>query len=166
VPAFVGEAVRRLLTEDPPPAERAVVVSHNDVNPSNFVYDGENLLLLDWNIAAPNDPLYDLATVSVFLRMDDETCRRLLAAYDGAPVSGLSPRFAYNRRLVAVLCGTSFLHLARHGGHAGANGGETLESTASLGDFYQRMRAGAVSLAAADGQWAFGLALVKAGAEL
>jgi hypothetical protein len=50
-------------------------------------------------------------------------------------------------------------------GYAGA-AGETLESTLSLGDVYQQMRTGAVNVAAAAGQWAFGLALVKASAAL
>ena len=160
-PSFVGDAVERVLAERPPPAERSTVLSHNDMNPTNLVYDGERLLLFDWDMAAPNDPFYDLAAIAVFLRMDDATCQRLLAAHDGAPVNALPPRFVYDRRLVAVLCGAMFLHLARIGGHAGADGTETLETTASLGEFYQRMRAGAVNIASPDGQWAFGLALVK-----
>jgi hypothetical protein len=43
---------------------------------------GENLLLLDWDTAAPNDPYYDLAALSVFLRMDEATCeeRRCMSA--------------------------------------------------------------------------------------
>ena len=106
-----------------PPASARRSSSHNDVNPTNLVYDGEKLLLLDWETAGPNDPFYDLAAIAVFLRMDEGTCLRLLAAYDGEPVAELPARFAYNRRLVAVLCGTAFLHLARHGGHAGATGG-------------------------------------------
>jgi hypothetical protein len=118
-------------------------------------------MLLDWDTAGANDPFYDLAALAVFLRMDEETCRTLLTVYDGEPVSGLPARFAYDRRLVAVLCGTAFLHLARHGGHGGATGGETLDSTPSLGDFYNLMRTGALSVAAAEGQWIFGLALIK-----
>jgi CheY-like chemotaxis protein len=50
VPAFVGEAVRRVLAEEPPASERALVLSHNDVHPSNLVHDGEHLLLLDWEL--------------------------------------------------------------------------------------------------------------------
>jgi aminoglycoside phosphotransferase (APT) family kinase protein len=161
LPAFVGDAVRRVLTEEAPPRERAWVLSHNDVNPTNLVYDGENLLLLDWETAGPNDPFFDLAVLSVFLRMDEGTCQRLLAAYDGEPVSRLLARFAYSRRLAAVLPGAMFLHLARQNGHAGATGGETLDSTPSLGDCYQRMRAGALNPATGEGQWSFGLALVK-----
>lgn len=161
-PAFVGDVVQRMLTEQPPPSDRPVVLSHNDVNPTNLVYDGENILLFDWETAAPNDPFYDVAAISVFLRMDEATCLRLLTAYDGEPVSSLPARFVYDRQLAAVLCGGAFLHLAHQSGHAGATGAETLDSTASLAEFYQLVRSGALSVATAEGQWAFGLALVKA----
>lgn len=164
VPAFVADAVRRVLAEEPPSSERPVVLSHNDVNPTNLVYDGENLLLHDWETAGPNDPFYDLAAVSVFLRMDDATCKRLLAAHDGEPVSKLPARFTYDRRLAAALCGAMFMHLARQSGHAGATGDETLESAPSLSEFYQRLMSGALSIASPEGQWLFGLALVKEGA--
>lgn len=165
LPAFVGDAVQQLLAEEPPPRERARVLSHNDVNPSNLLYDGEQLLLLDWETAGPNDPFYDLATISVFLRMDEETCQRLLAAYERKPVGGLPARFVYGRRLAAVLCGVTILNLARQGGHRGATAEETLASTPALGELYPRMRSGSLSLATAEGQWCFGLALVKASAE-
>lgn len=162
LPGFVGDAVRRVLAEDTPASGRALVLSHNDVNPTNLVYDGEKLLLLDWDAAGPNDPFYDLAAISVFLRMDEETCLKLLTAHDGEPVSRLPARFAYDRRLVAVLCGVVFLRLAHRNGHAGATGDETLDSTLALGELYPRMRSGALSLATGEGQWCCGLALVKA----
>ena len=160
LPGFVGSAVQRVTAEEPPARERAVVLSHNDVNPTNLAYDGESLMLLDWDIAGPNDPLYDLATISVFLRMDDATCLQLLAAYDGAPVAVLPARFAYSRRLVAAMCGAMFLHLARVGGYAGG-AGETLASTPSLIEFYQRLWSGGLSVGSPEGKWWFGLALVK-----
>jgi thiamine kinase-like enzyme len=162
VPAFVGDAVRRMLAEEAPVRERALVLSHNDVNPTNLVDDGEKLLLLDWETAGPNDPFYDLAAISVFLRMDRETCQQLLVAYDGESAPALPARFTYSRRLVAVLCGAAFLHLARQSGHAGATGSETLDATPALGEVYQRMRSGGLSPATGEGQWCFGLALVQA----
>jgi aminoglycoside phosphotransferase (APT) family kinase protein len=161
LPRFVVEAIGGALAEQAPPSDRAPVVSHNDVNPTNLAYDGERLLLLDWDTAGLNDPLYDLASIAVFLRMDDATCCALLAAHDDAPAAELPPRFAYNRRLMAVLGGTVFLQLARRSGHPGATGAETLDNTASLIEFYQQMRTGALNIATAAGQWAFGLALVK-----
>jgi thiamine kinase-like enzyme len=166
LPVFVGDAVRRVLTEEVPARERALVLSHNDVNPGNLVYDGEYLLLVDWEVAGPNDPFFDLAAIAVFLRMDDATCLRLLAAYDGVPVSTLPPRFAYSRRLVAVLCGAIFLHLARNNGLAGVSGEDTFDSTPSLGEFYLRLRSGVFGLAEGEGQWVFGLSLVKASVTL
>lgn len=98
--------------------------------------------------------------------MDAATCRRLLEAYDGAPVETLPLRFLLCRRAVAVLCGATFLRLARDSGHSGAAGGETLDGAPSLADFYQRLRAGTLSPATAEGHWWFGLALVKASLEL
>jgi thiamine kinase-like enzyme len=162
LPPFVSEAVRRVLDTPAPERRRAPVLSHNDVNPGNVVYDGENLLLVDWDAAGLNDPLYDLASIAVFARMDDETCRQLLAAHDGEPVAVLPPGFIHTRRLVAALGGAMFLGLARRNGHAGATGSETVASALSLGDFYERMRAGALSVGTAEGQWWFGLALIKA----
>jgi hypothetical protein len=161
VPAFVGDAIRRAIDE-PPPARDAIALCHNDVNPTNLVYDGERLMLLDWEVAAANDPLYDLAAAALFLRMEDDACKKLVAAHDDAAPRELPAGFAYNRRLVAAMCGATFAALARVGGHPGATG-ETLASTPSLADFYQRLRTGALDLATAEGKWWFGLALVKAG---
>jgi aminoglycoside phosphotransferase len=160
-PAFAHGAIERLLEDPPPPNERADVLSHNDVNPTNLVYDGDNLLLLDWAIAGPNDALYDVAAISVFLRMDGAGCRALLAAHDGAPVDTLPARFVYNQRLIAILCGTLFLRLAHQGGYAGDTGA-TLDTAPSLGEIYRPTRGGSLDIASGEGKWAFGLALFKA----
>jgi aminoglycoside phosphotransferase (APT) family kinase protein len=161
VPRFVENAIQFALSEEPPPRERGDVLSHNDVNPTNLLVDGETLFLVDWQAAGANEPFHDLATISLFLRMDEQTCLRLLAAYDDAPVSRLPVRFIYVRRNVALFCGATFLRIARQSGHAGATGTETVESTLSLGEFYQQLQAGSLGLATAEGQWAFGLALIK-----
>jgi aminoglycoside phosphotransferase (APT) family kinase protein len=161
LPTFVADAVHRVRAEEPPPVEGALVLSHNDVNPSNLIYDGERLRLLDWDAAGPNDAMYDLATVSVFLRLDDATSLRLLSTHNNAPVTALPRRFAYNRRLVAVLVGVMFVHIARQSGHAGADGTERLESTPSLADFYQKMRTGAVSIGTPEGRWQYGMSMLK-----
>ncbi|MGE0871099.1 MAG: phosphotransferase [Kofleriaceae bacterium] len=160
IPAFVREVFERVNAEPPPPPQRPSVLSHNDVNPSNVVYDGERMQLIDWDVAGRNDPFYDLAAIAVFLRMDDETSRRLLSAYEGETVSRIPPRFSYNRRLIATLCGTMFLHLARAAGHAGSTT-EALESATALGEIHQRMRTGTITLASAEGRWELGLALIK-----
>lgn len=164
LPAFVTAAVDRALAQPPPPGDRPAVLSHNDVNPTNLVYDGEHLLLLDWDTAGPNDPYFDLATTSVFMLMDEDTCRRLIAAHDDAPVSELPAQFAYDQLVMAALCGTMFLTLARGSGHPGASGGETLDATLSLAEFYPRLRSGELRVGTPEGLWCFGLALIKASA--
>jgi aminoglycoside phosphotransferase (APT) family kinase protein len=161
-PPFVHAAVARVREAPPPSSGRAPVLSHNDVNPTNLVWDGERLVLLDWDVAAPNDPLYDLAAAAVFLRFDDATCAQLIAAHDDAPEAAVPAAFVALRRLIAVMCGTIFLHLARATGHRGAADGDP--APPSLADVHAQMRAGALSVATADGKWAMGLALVREGA--
>jgi aminoglycoside phosphotransferase len=157
VPAFVRTAQDRALAEPEPPVEREPVVSHNDVNPSNLVWDGEHVRLLDWDTAAPNDPFYDLAAAAMFLRMDEATCFALLEAHDGVAPAALPARFAYWRRMVAAMCGSIFLSLARHRGYAGSSADEGM----TLAEAYGQMRTGALQVATGEGQWAFGLALLR-----
>jgi aminoglycoside phosphotransferase (APT) family kinase protein len=161
LPGFAVDAIQRVLAEEAPISGRARVLGHNDLNPSNLIYDGEAILILDWASAGPMDPFYDLAVLAAFLRMDDGDCLRLLLAYDCRPCDALPECFRDTRRLAAALAGTMQLYLARQMQHAGATGTETLTSTLTLGGFYQQMRSGALRLGTADGQWAFGLALLK-----
>jgi len=162
VPAFVTDTLRRALDEPPPPSDREVVLCHNDVHPANLLFDGDALVLVDWDVAAPNEPLYDIAAISLFLGMDAATTRALVAAHDGQPCETLPPRLAYDRRLVGIMCGALFLRLAGDDVYAGP-GTESLDATPTLRELFQRMRTGAIDLAAADGRWTFGLALVKEG---
>ncbi len=160
VPAFVHEATQRMLAATPPGDDRPPVLGHNDINPTNLIYDGERIVLLDWETAGANDRWYDLAALAVFLRLDEASCRALLAAYDGT--TELPERFRHDRRLIAAMCGAMFLHLAQRQGHPG----DASATPLSLIDFYQRLRTGALSPATAEGQWQFGLALAARSLEL
>ena len=42
-----------------------LVSSHNDPNPRNLLYDGERFWLVDWELAFLNDPMVDLAILSL-----------------------------------------------------------------------------------------------------
>jgi aminoglycoside phosphotransferase (APT) family kinase protein len=162
LPDFARRAIDRAQAEVPPPRDRPRVLAHNDLNPTNFIYDGEKILLLDWATAGANDPLYDLAVVAVFLRMDQANSLRLLSAYDNdQPVAQLPARFAYQRRVVAALGGTAQLFIARQLEHPGASEADTFESVLPLGEFYQRLASGALRLGTPEAQWAFGLSLLK-----
>ena len=159
VPAFVRTAVAQLLDELPRAGTETLVMSHNDVNPSNLVFDGERLMLLDWQTAAPNGEYYDLGAIAMFFRFDDDTSRQLIAAHDNELIDALPAAFNYSRRAAAVLSGTAALNAARLRGHVG--GEAAVESTTSLGELYAQLRNGTLDIATTNGQWSFGLALVK-----
>jgi hypothetical protein len=56
--------------------------------------------------------------------------------------------------------------LARRGGHAGATAEDTLASAPSLAELYLSLAEGSVRIGTPDGQWRFGLALVRTSVEL
>jgi aminoglycoside phosphotransferase (APT) family kinase protein len=158
VPAFAREFIERVLAEPVPQRDEPLVMSHNDLNPTNVLFDGQRLVLLDWDAAAPNDRYVDLAGVSLFFRFDAATSLALLAAY-GEPAVALPDRFTYARRLIAAMCGAIFMHLARSGGYGGA----TLDPSDGLAEVYTKLRAGQLDAATPGGQWQLGLALIKHG---
>ncbi len=57
-----------------------LVPCHNDPQPSNFIYDGKNTYLIDFEFAAYNDYVYDLAC---FANVRLEEGLKLLEVYDG-----------------------------------------------------------------------------------
>ncbi len=164
LPRFVHEVVTALCAEPPVAQGGPLVMSHNDVNPSNLVFDGTRVLLLDWDTAAPNDPLYDLATVAMFFRMDEGTCQQLVAAHDDAPTVELPEAFHYYRRCAAALSGVAALTAAGARGHVGSE--TAVDESPTLGEIYQQLRAGTIDIQGVAGQWTFGLALVKEAAGL
>lgn len=158
VPDVVDATIAQALAV-PLPRARPPVTSHNDLNPTNLVFDGARLVLVDWDMAGPNDRFYDLATVAMFLRLDDATAAALIAAYDGAPLAPLPADFVDARRFVAALCATIFLDLARQAGHPG--GDVPLAQAPTLQEVHGLMGIGALAPNTADGAWAFALALVR-----
>ncbi len=65
--------------------DRALVSSHNDLNPGNVLFDGERLWLIDWETAYRNDPLVDVAILTNFLTATPEQEAALVGAWLGRP---------------------------------------------------------------------------------
>ena len=61
---------------------------HNDVHHLNVI-DGDSLRLIDWEYAGVGEPLFDLASVSVYHRYRRSQRERLLSAY-AAPSGAVS----------------------------------------------------------------------------
>jgi len=76
-----GRAVARWLANSGPVAE--LRCCHNDVVAGNLV-EASSLMLLDWEYAADNDPLFDLASLIAFHELDAAATQRLLGAYLGS----------------------------------------------------------------------------------
>lgn len=155
LPSSATAAIEGILAEPVPPRAR-VALCHGDLNPTNLMFDGERVILLDWDTAGPNDPLIDLAALTVFLRLDDAASRALFAAHEGAPIAALPASYAYYCRLVATAIGTMFLYLALRLGHPGS----AADAPRTFAECYAAMRAGELDIATADGRWTFGLALL------
>ena len=135
------------------------VVSHNDVNPGNLLWDGERAWLVDWDVAGLGHPHYDLATLAMFLDLGDETTRSLIAQHDRkAPDETARANFAALRRLSALLCGVTFLSLVPDLRIAPAKASTLLEC-------YAEMRGGTLDLQTSQGRARFGLALLRVGVD-
>jgi aminoglycoside phosphotransferase (APT) family kinase protein len=138
--------------------DRRRVVSHNDLNPGNVVWDGARAWLIDWEAAGLSHPFYDLAALAMFIRLDDATAYTLLEQHEQeAPGDEARATFAALRRIAALLCGLVF-------GSTVPDLSVLPSSPPTLAEFYAQLRAGAVDLADPRGRGAFALALLREGA--
>ncbi|HEV2583633.1 MAG TPA: choline kinase family protein [Ktedonobacteraceae bacterium] len=56
---------------------------HNDLLASNFIDDGHNIRILDWEYAGMGDRFFDLGNFAVNQALDNERCNLLLSSYFG-----------------------------------------------------------------------------------
>jgi len=118
----------------------ALVASHNDAIPSNILFDGERLWLIDWESAYRNDPLVDVATILDTLAPSPELEDVLLCAWLGhAPDAALRDRLALIRALTRLYY--AGVLLSASAAVSGAMADADL-SAPSLPDFQQAIRDG------------------------
>jgi aminoglycoside phosphotransferase (APT) family kinase protein len=152
------DAIAALLARDP-----RRVVSHNDVNPSNVLWDGTRTWLVDWEVAGLNHPYYDLAAFASFLDLGADAAHALLQMQEQSPVDDAArATFAALRQLVALAIGCVFLSLVPDLTERTA---ETRTDAPTLVACYAEMRSGALDLQTPRGRAAFGLAFLRIGTE-
>jgi thiamine kinase-like enzyme len=61
---------------------------HNDLLAANFINDGEQLWIVDWEYAGMGDPYFDLGNFAVNNGLDEEAEARFLAAYGADDMDG------------------------------------------------------------------------------
>jgi thiamine kinase-like enzyme len=78
-----ARAVRRALEASPAP----LVPCHNDPWPGNLIDADGRIYLIDWEYSGMNDPVWDLADLSVEAGFDAEQDRAMMEAYHGTKPS-------------------------------------------------------------------------------
>lgn len=97
----------------------ALVSSHNDLNPSNVLFDGERLWLIDWETAYRNDALADVAILSIFFAADPALETELLGGWLGRePDRTLRARLVLMRLLGRLFYGCAASLNAADASHA------------------------------------------------
>jgi aminoglycoside phosphotransferase (APT) family kinase protein len=138
------------------------VLSHNDLNPGNALWDGERIWLVDWTSSGLAHPYYDLATMSMFLQLPDDAALALLARQEkSAPTETQAETFRALRRVAAILCGLMFVKLTSDGALSAP---ERIEDAPTMSQVYGMMRAGTLDLQSDAGRCQFALALLRSAA--
>lgn len=141
-----------------PRDEADLVSSHNDLNPSNLMFEGMRPWMVDWEIACAADRYVDLATVANFFTADEAEEEILLYAYFGAaPGSYRRARFYLMQQVNRLLFG-----MILTGGAVAERPGSRLTAqdldTPSLSEMRAEMR----TLGTPEGRLRFGAAFLNA----
>jgi len=110
-PPFAADAWHDFVQRDP--TYRADTLCHLDLNPSNLIYDGHKVWLIDWDTAGRGDRWVDLASLTTMLLLPAERTAWMLERYcsaSGAEAPSVEV-FSAARRLVAIGYGCAFLAL-------------------------------------------------------
>jgi hypothetical protein len=122
------------------------VSAHHDLKPENLAFDGERLLLLDWEAAFLDDRNFDLVIPANFFVRDEAALERYLALYYGAPATpGQRARFELVRITEHVFYAVLLAALVKRAGLTddGAPAGE-------FAAFHDELLAGLIVRAPAD----------------
>ena len=139
------------------------VVSHNDVNPGNVLWDGARTWLVDWEVAGLGHPYYDLAAFVTFLGLDAERANGLLELQEEQKLTAEAfATLATMRQLVALAIGNVFLSLTPD---LGATIPPTRDEAPTLAEVRAGMRSGEVDLQTRQGQIMLGLAFLRIATE-
>jgi thiamine kinase-like enzyme len=95
-----AEAVRAGLGRHPAP----LVPCHCDPLAENFLDTGERMVIVDWEYAGNNDPMWDLGDLSVEAAFDPDQDRAMLDAYfDGRPPADQAGRMVMYKAMCDLL---------------------------------------------------------------
>lgn len=131
-----------MLTEAYAEGAAALVASHNDLTPSNVLFDGERLWLVDWESAYRNDPLVDIAIGLDSFEFSPRAATVFVRAAIGTSAGKeIDARLSIVRALTRLYYAGVFLSASAAAGRAAADGDLSVPTVA---EFEQSLREGAL----------------------
>ncbi|WP_212004992.1 phosphotransferase family protein [Chitinophaga sp. HK235] len=136
------------------------VFSHNDLNPSNILCDGEDVWIIDWDTAFVNDRFLDLAGVANFFIHSPEQEAVFLKTYFGEVNDYKISRFYVMCQISRIIYAMMMLQLAAQAKPADYAHDQHMEGV-HLKDVGSLLGSGTLSLATYEGQFMYGKALMN-----
>lgn len=150
-------AYREICTAYPRIGAETWVSSHNDLNPSNILYDGDRLWLVDWEAAFAADRHVDPAMLANWFGLQGAAEAAFLAAVFGEVDDVVRARFLLMRQVCNMFVACMMLDLA-----AGAGATHIVDLDGpSLADIRNGLRTGTFQIGATDNQVAFAKAALR-----
>jgi len=135
------------------------VSSHNDLNPNNILYDGQQIRVIDWDAAFANDRYVDLAIAAISFANSVALENTLLEAYFGPALNDYHrARFFLMRQTCRIIYAMLMFQLA------GASIKEIIEQQPAslaftMADIGRLAQAGQFDITNQEGQFYYGIAL-------
>jgi thiamine kinase-like enzyme len=138
-----------------------IVSSHNDLNPSNILFDGQKVWILDWEAAFENDRYVDLAITAQFFAATEEQEDILLTAYFGDTLDEEKrARFFLMQQVTYMYYAMIMLRLAASSQPAGTVHNADM-NTPSLQEVRAMIRSRELELATYEGKLLYSKALLN-----
>ena len=135
------------------------VLSHNDVNPANVLWDGSQVWMVDWESAALAHPYLDLATFATFANLSADEAIDLLAVQEGSTInSEQRTTFFSLHNLASVLYGAVLFSLIPDLTEIDF---KSRDETLTLPECYVRLVEGELDLKTSVGQALLGAAILR-----
>ncbi len=158
----------RKLAAAYPTKDPGRVPCHNDLNPTNLLYDGERLWIIDWESGFQGDLFVDLATLANSFAWDAADEAVMLNTFCGSVATPQQrAQFTIMRQFGRLFSGLVILRVrAFRGGKEAAP--ETSLEAPPVRSFYRDPEVGALSrmLTTPDGQLSYGKALLSSFIEI
>jgi len=138
--------------------------SHCDLNPSNVLFDGQQLYLVDWQAASPQSFYFDLACwANWFYFYNEDLCQSLLKEYlERLPNRDENEKYTLMRQFVNIYYGIGFIAIASQGEvKLPPLSSDEIASLSSYPRFMQSIGQGKVNLSEPRTQQQFGYSLMN-----